>query len=187
MKSRDLYRLSLTTYKENGYFAHFVFLFAAILMSGLILLGLVSPLFLIFVIPALIYPLLFAAMHYVSSLKEEDTISFGGFFKSFGKFFSARYSATFRLFKSALLSFVIYLVFSIIYMVTLNLFLYNCNYDGYQVIYLEIVKLSSSGINMDTVNYLMNEYPHFFTTLIIYNYVPPILATLGSMLSNCSL
>ena len=179
---KELYRRSYTNYRNNGGLSHLIFGFIGLLVIGIMLLGLLSSSILLVLFPLVIFPMIFASEIYVYTLKDEGNVTFGNVFRCYGAFFFNQYSSTFRIFKSALKSFLIYLGFALIYVLSLDLSLYYNNYNGFKEIIDNIVSVIRTSGDSEGVIAIYEQYKEFFNTLLIYNHVPTMFIFSISML-----
>ena len=179
---KELYRRSYTNYRNNGGLSHLIFGFIGLLVIGIMLLGLLSSSILLVLFPLVVFPMIFASEIYVYTLKDEGNVTFGNVFRCYGAFFFNQYSSTFRIFKSALKSFLIYLGFALIYVLALDLSLYYNNYNDFKEIIDNIVSVIKTSGDSEGVIAIYEQYKEFFNTLLIYNHVPTMFIFSISML-----
>ncbi|MBO6280707.1 MAG: hypothetical protein J6M95_03925 [Bacilli bacterium] len=172
MRANELYKMSWNNYKRSGCISNILHFFLGLLAASFVLFGLfLSDLFII-VVPLLVIPTIFACQLATILLREQEMISFKGFVRCFGSYFSSKFNSTYRVIRSALWAFLIYIIFAVIYGVIVNLILYSNNFMGYQEIVKDVV--DHLNVTPEEMTALLGKYDYFFKELLIYNYVPSL-------------
>ena len=175
MKLRQLMAISMDNYRKNGLISHAIFFFLSLLAAAFLLLCLFYVDLFLIIVPLIAIPLFFASQVIVVLFREESYLTFGGFFNCFKNYFTPKFASTFRVIKSAIWSFVVYLVFAIIYGITINLSFYYTNYMGYADIFTEIANTQIA--STADINEIYNLHKDFFNKIMIYMNVPSLFVS----------
>ena len=170
MSIGELYSKSFINYRKTGFFAHVLHFFLMLVATGFLLLGLFySSLFLI-VVPVIVVPLLFTSQFSSLLLIDQGVMTAKMIYKGLGLYFSEKYYSTYRVIKSALFSLMIYVGFTLIYGVIVNLSLYAINYMNFQSIFADF--LAHIDVTTDELMLLYQKYYDFFEVLTLINAIP---------------
>ena len=175
MKTRELMAISMDNYRKNGIIAHVIFFFLSLLAAAFLLLCLFYVDLFLLIVPLIAIPIFFAAQVIVVLLREENYLTFGGFFNCFKNYFTSKFASTFRVIRSAMWSFLIYIVFAIVYGIAINLSFYYTNYMGYAEIFAEISTTQIASTS--DINEIYNLHKEFFNNLLIYMNVPSLFVS----------
>ena len=175
MKTKDLMAISSSNYRKNGLISHLVFFLLAVLAAAFLLLCLFWVDLFLIIVPLIVIPIFFAAQVVVIALRDEDYLTFGGFFNCFKTYFSPKFASTFRIIKSAIYSFVVYLIFSIVYGFAINLSFYYTNFMNYAGIMTDI--FNNVLTNPLDIEMFVNTYKDFFSIIMIYTNVPTLFVS----------
>lgn len=170
MNYRDLRAYSAQNYRKNGFISHILFFFIMLLGCAFLLLGLLLADLLIIVVPFIFMPCFFAVQIAIILLRDQEYITFTGFLRCFGNYYSEKFNSTFRVIKAVLWSLLISVIFYFIYSISLNIGLYYTNYIGYRDIMNEIV--DNFNFSIDELNRLLTIHKDFFDIVMILMNVP---------------
>lgn len=172
MKYCDLVRISRNNYRKNGFIAHVLFFFLALLSSAFLLIGVLWIDAFLIIVPFFVAPTLFSAMIATMLLREQSYMTLKGFFNCFINYYSNKFNSTFRVIRSALFSFVVYISFSIILSLAINLSFYFTNHMGYQDFAAEIMKYTD--LTIEGLNALLDKYKDLINYVMIVTSVPSL-------------
>ena len=170
MKCRELIRISMDNYRKNGLISHVLFFFLGLLACSFLLIGLLWIDVSLIVIPFIAIPIIFSAMIATNLLREQNYMTLGGFFRCFGTYFSSKFNSTFRVIRSGIISFAIYLGTSIILSLVINLTFYHTNFMNYQAMVDEVLAFKS--ISAQDLYAIMNKFKDLINITMIYSNVP---------------
>ena len=172
MTVRELYRISGENYRKNGFISHVIHFLLILLCSAFLLLGLFWNSLNLIVVPFIVIPTFFATELITILLRDQSYLTFKGFMRCFGSYFSTKFASTFRVIKSTLWSLLVYIIFALIYGLSVNLSLYYINFMGYKEVIDELLTYTS--ITVDQIQIIIDKHEGLFNTLMIINQVPSL-------------
>ena len=172
MKYRDLLKISMDNYRKNGFVSHVIFFFLSLFAAAFLLLCLFYVDLFLLIIPLIVIPIFFACQVVVILLREEDYLTFRGFLNCFRNYFTSKFASTFRVIRSALWSFLVYIAFYMIYGISINLSFYATNFMNYQSVYGDI--LNTMSVSIADLEAVVQAHRDFFEIILIYTNVPAL-------------
>ena len=173
IQKQQLIKIQLYKYIKQvsfSFFSYIVFFFSSILAAGLILLNLFLPGLFLIIVPFLVIPLLFAAQFASSAIGEGHFMSLKGFFACFGLYFTEHFRSTYKVIKTSLISFGIFLAIFL----TSNLVVFtsfnSTNFLNTQA-FVEDIANSDMG-DITVIETLIEQYRFLLDTYLICTLLP---------------
>ena len=170
MKYSELASISKKNMRKNGVVSYVIFAFLMLMGASFLLLCIFLDTLYLAIVPLIVIPVIFACFVSVIALREQDPLTFRAFLRGFGSYYTSKFNSTFRVFKSALLSFLVYIIFSLVYGLILNLCLYYNNAFDYQAVAADII--AHINVSYSDLQIIFNNHREFINILMIYYRLP---------------
>lgn len=173
MKISEIREQSRQNLNKNGLISIAIMFFCGLICGAVVLVGLLFVDLIIFIVPLIIFPTMFAFQRAIIALKTERTLTFSLVFSGYGQYFNPRFSSTYSFWKNLLWLLIVYVGVSTIAIFVSNLFFYTTNFMGFIDIFNQIV---DSGLNYEALDAILNEHAEFFAIYYMANNLPQLFA-----------
>ena len=173
MRISEIREQSRQNLNKNGLISIAIMFFCGLICGAVVLVGLLFVDLIIFIVPLIIFPTMFAFQRAIIALKTERTLTFSLVFSGYGQYFNPRFSSTYSFWKNLLWLLIVYVGVSTIAIFVSNLFFYTTNFMGFIDIFNQIV---DSGLNYEALDAILNEHAEFFVIYYMANNLPQLFA-----------
>lgn len=179
-KRVELRKNAANNLKNNGGFAVIIFVFAGLFITAFSFLNLLfsDVIFMIFIVPILMLPILFSLQIILLKRSEVESLSFRLFFAAIKLYFSEHFSGVYSFFKALWKTIVIYLATCIVSFLIVNLPLFSINAFGCQDFINEFYNIiTSPGLTTEMLDELLNNNWEVINKIVLYNNLLPLFVT----------
>ena len=173
MKISELRAKSKENISKNGLISIIVMFFCGLICGASMLIGLLFVDLIIFVVPLIVLPTMFAFQRAIIVLRNEETLTFSLVFSGYQQYFSPRFSSTYSFFKNLLWLLIVYVAVGAISMITVNIVFYTTNFMGYQNIIGEMIY---ANLDYEVIESIYESHRDFFEIYLMANSLPSLFA-----------
>ena len=173
MKISELREQSRQNLSKNGLISVAIMFFCGLICGAVILAGLLFVDLLIFIIPLIVLPTMFAFQRAIVALRTENTLTFSLVFSGYGQYFNPRFSSTYSFWKNLLWLLIVYVGIGMIAMFAANLYFYYTDFMGFTDILNQMLE---AGLSYEALEVIINEHADFFAIYYMANSLPQLFA-----------